>query len=182
MDEKNGMKKRCLRCCRTKKRVYFSNCRARADGLQDWCKLCHSKHKKALYRAQPEQYREKGRKYYWADPEKHRKRHREYSRKARRENPAKFRNADLRRHYGMGGDDYKRLLTKQHKRCAICQKPEAQNRFGHLYVDHDHKTNKVRGLLCNNCNRWLSGFGDELKGIMRVVRYLRRPPARGVIQ
>lgn len=46
-------------------------------------------------------------------------------------------------------DDYDLLLKRQGGVCAICGKPPKKTR---LAVDHDHKTGKVRGLLCFYCN------------------------------
>ena len=39
-------------------------------------------------------------------------------------------------------------------------------------VDHDHKTGKVRGLLCNQCNRGLGMLGDTKEAVERVLNYL----------
>jgi Recombination endonuclease VII len=53
---------------------------------------------------------------------------------------------------GVGDDEYARLLKAQGGGCAICgAKPKTRR----LHVDHDHKTGKVRGLLCHRCNRAL---------------------------
>ena len=48
----------------------------------------------------------------------------------------------------------------------ICGKDEK------LVVDHDHKTGKVRGLLCNHCNRGLGHFRDNVKFLEDAVKYL----------
>jgi hypothetical protein len=39
--------------------------------------------------------------------------------------------------------------------CVICGSNEQ------LVVDHDHKTNEIRGMLCNHCNRGLGHFRDD---------------------
>lgn len=58
---------------------------------------------------------------------------------------------NLRVKFGMTEDDYYEKLESQNNGCAICR-----SRFSlsgrHLAVDHDHKTGKIRGLLCNECN------------------------------
>ena len=48
--------------------------------------------------------------------------------------------------------EYDALLAAQGGGCAICGNPPKTRR---LHVDHDHKTGKVRGLLCHRCNRRL---------------------------
>src|SRR5262245_11939341 len=48
--------------------------------------------------------------------------------------------------YGITEDDYQRMLTEQRGVCAICQRHQ---RYQRLSIDHNHRTGKVRGLLCN---------------------------------
>ena len=39
-------------------------------------------------------------------------------------------------------------------------------------LDHDHKTDKFRGWLCDKCNTGIGKLGDDLKGLKRAVKYL----------
>jgi hypothetical protein len=61
--------------------------------------------------------------------------------------------ARLRNLYGITEEDYDRMLAEQGGGCAVCGKAPDPGRF--LDVDHDHKTDRVRGLLCRGCNRML---------------------------
>src|SRR5882672_1412366 len=73
-------------------------------------------------------------------------------------NKKKRKNKNLKWWYGISLEDYNYILNHQNNRCAICKKlPEP---YKSLYVDHNHTTNKVRGLLCSNCNTAL-GFLKE---------------------
>lgn len=64
------------------------------------------------------------------------------------------------------------MLKDQHGRCAICKLPESiPNR--ELAVDHDHNTNKVRGLLCSRCNPAIGLMNDDLKLIARAYKYIK---------
>lgn len=57
--------------------------------------------------------------------------------------------------------------------CEICEKVP-RGRVTVLGLDHCHETRRFRGWLCDKCNRGLGFFGDDLAGIMRAVRYLKR--------
>lgn len=58
----------------------------------------------------------------------------------------------------LGG--YDAVLRDQGGVCAICRKPPKVG-GRRLHIDHDHKTGKVRGLLCARCNRGLAWFCDD---------------------
>jgi hypothetical protein len=72
---------------------------------------------------------------------------------------AKYRQAryDLRRKFGMTAAEYEQMFNAQNGVCAICGEPPRKIR---LHVDHDHKTGKVRGLLCFFCNSRLAHIED----------------------
>lgn len=70
--------------------------------------------------------------------------------------------------YGMTAEAAKQLRAAQGARCAICCKKRK------LHIDHDHKTGRVRGLLCGNCNRALGLLQDDTGRIKKMVAYLRR--------
>lgn len=56
-------------------------------------------------------------------------------------------------------------------RCAICEKLLSSN-TKHIHVDHCHKTNITRGLLCANCNKGIGFFKDSIKNLQRAINYL----------
>ena len=60
------------------------------------------------------------------------------------------------------------------ERCELCgQLPDRRV----LNLDHDHRTNKFRGWLCQQCNLSLGKFGDNVAGLQQAVLYLRRNQA-----
>jgi len=77
--------------------------------------------------------------------------------------------------YNLTVRDYKQLLLIQQNRCAICRsKSSKKNFYFRLQVDHNHKTGKVRGLLCGNCNTALGKFQESEEFLQQAIRYLRR--------
>lgn len=76
--------------------------------------------------------------------------------------------------YGINSEDYSKIYKKQNGLCLICQKPEADIYGNLLAIDHDHKTGKVRGLLCRKCNSALGLLKDDINNIKRAVSYLRK--------
>jgi hypothetical protein len=72
-----------------------------------------------------------------------------------------IRNVHLKKTYGITLADYEAKQVCQENRCAICGMPGERFKKG-LHVDHSHKTNKVRGLLCIVCNTALAKIEDQL--------------------
>jgi hypothetical protein len=82
----------------------------------------------------------------------------------------------LKRQYGLTPEDYDKLLEFQNHRCKICNGTEtnrSRRGFRALSVDHDHKTGKIRGLLCDNCNHMLGQAGDNPTILLRAIQYLK---------
>jgi hypothetical protein len=64
------------------------------------------------------------------------------------------------------------LTAHNNGHCQICGGREPGGRGG-WHVDHDHKTGRVRGVLCCSCNRALGYFKDSLALLQAAVRYMK---------
>jgi hypothetical protein len=85
--------------------------------------------------------------------------------------------AAARKHrYGLTLTDYSNLLKKQAGKCVCCGEGETKlGRSGSvrsLCVDHCHATGKIRGLLCDRCNRVLGFVSDDIQILRRLAAYL----------
>jgi hypothetical protein len=76
--------------------------------------------------------------------------------------------------YGLTSEDYDALYEFQGGRCALCRIATGKSR--RLTVDHDHKTGKVRGLLCRPCNNILGMARDAISFFRRCIAYLEVSP------
>lgn len=76
--------------------------------------------------------------------------------------------------YNIDCSEYGKLLAKQGYKCAICDKKlkKSKKEGKHAAVDHCHKTGKIRGILCHQCNRGLGMLGDTLCQLKKAVKYL----------
>ena len=87
------------------------------------------------------------------------------------------RNENYKRRYGITLEEYSKMHISQKGLCAICENPETtiDKRSGaikNLSVDHCHDTGKVRGLLCNNCNRGIGLLKDSSIIIYKAAKYV----------
>jgi hypothetical protein len=86
----------------------------------------------------------------------------------------------LLKRYGMTAEEYSILREQQNYRCLICDLHEDEvlsvGKHSHtkLYVDHDHTTSKVRGLLCQSCNTLLGNAKDNISLLYKSIEYLER--------
>jgi hypothetical protein len=81
--------------------------------------------------------------------------------------------------YGLKPGQYEEMLNKQGGKCSICREPEASpdrhtGRARGLFVDHDHATGRVRGLLCMRCNIGVGQFRDDVDLMKLAIEYLNR--------
>lgn len=98
-----------------------------------------------------------------ADPEKHEERkqkQREYNARYRRDNPERVEDSRLRSLYGISLKEAVDLAEKQGAVCAICLIPFGAGAMK-PFVDHNHVTGKVRGIIHSQCNTWLAVIEDE---------------------
>ena len=85
------------------------------------------------------------------------------------------------KYFNMSIKDFEKLLEEQNQRCAICGRD-----FNELFrkynnkttvrtprIDHDHKTGKIRGILCNRCNMLLGRCVDNSYILIKAVNYLK---------
>jgi hypothetical protein len=135
--------KTCSKCKESKELDNFAQDLRRSDGKNIQCKSCINSRNKV--------YRTK-------DP----LRFKHYKRKT-----------DLRIKYGITELDFETKLKSQNYVCAICgsSKTGAKHKKN-LSIDHSHKSGKIRGLLCDPCNRGLGLLKEDKNLLKKAIGYL----------
>jgi hypothetical protein len=147
------MKKKCSDCGKKKLLDDFYKLPHTRDGRQGHCKKCQ------VVRARR-----------WV--ENNRERSRTYMKSYRQSNKERRYGNSIQSKFGLSLEEYKALSEKQKGLCAIClSKPKGRSK--RLVVDHCHTSKRVRGLLCNTCNRALGMFQDNARTLTRAVAYLK---------
>ena len=77
----------------------------------------------------------------------------------------------LERQYNITLIDYNNKLLEQNNCCAICNINQV-NYKRKFSVDHCHETGKIRGLLCNMCNKGISHFKEKIELIEKAINYI----------
>jgi hypothetical protein len=87
-----------------------------------------------------------------------------------------MREYDLMKSYSITVDDYNRMFESQYGKCAICGTSSSveSSRKKYLCVDHNHETGKVRGLLCDKCNRGIGLLNDDIQTLISAIKYLQK--------
>src|SRR5574337_378588 len=106
-------------------------------------------------------------KYYSSNTDKVKKTVRRYENKNREQIKINHYEYCIKRKYGISREDVEKILIAQNFVCAICKKPFTITPF----VDHDHKSGKVRGLLCRICNLGIGWI--EMMNIKTCNEYLK---------
>lgn len=146
--------KTCNRCKQTKSLSEFYKRPDRGkNSVRSICKDCSKKHLDSIldipYSELPPDKKEKRRQIY--------------------------RKSWLKRKYGMAVEDYEKMFQKQNGRCAICGSENSGGKHSSetFMVDHCHKSEKVRGLLCNRCNLAIGVLSDDTWLIEKILQYVK---------
>ncbi len=102
-----------------------------------------------------------------------------YMKQYKKEFPDRIKDARLKCYYGLTLVQFNRLMIKQKAKCAICKSDKNETKSGKIQsfvVDHCHKTNKIRGLLCHTCNMRVGVFENWNR---QIEAYLRSARSRG---
>lgn len=94
-------------------------------------------------------------------------------------NKDKAKNNHLKLNFGITLEWFNKKLKEQNGVCAICGKSEylvdpRNNKIRELCVDHDHKTGKIRGLLCGKCNQAIGLLNDNIQILQSAINYLNK--------
>jgi hypothetical protein len=94
----------------------------------------------------------------------------EYKRRKLKDNPSYWVDKMKQSRYGLSPNEFKQLKKSQKNRCPGCLRAFPGKKD---VVDHCHKTGKVRGILCCNCNWALGQVKDDPSILLRLVDYLK---------
>lgn len=144
--------KKCTICNEVKVLELYDLSKIGKYGRRSWCKACCKEWRFINKEATAEQNK------LWiaANPDKVDRIKRRYK---------------LKMYSGLTLEDYEQMARDQKDLCAICHQPEKETCY-RLCIDHNHTTQKVRGLLCRNCNAGLGQFKDNLEIMKSAVNYL----------
>lgn len=157
----------CVRCNTRKPPSEFYRNEKTTDRSPWRCKTCINEYR---------------RKWRQENIERERDRARGAARKSRAHNPSRSREKEREyrlKKFGLSMKAFLAMLAEQGGKCLICSGDIAEiAREGRMRrvacVDHCHRTNVVRGLLCNQCNRGIGMFGDDIDHLRRAADYLEK--------
>lgn len=106
--------------------------------------------------------------------DKHKERYSQDKKDYYKKYPEKLRANNLKNKHGISMEEYEVMYKKQGGICSICEwVPTNVGRFGKLCVDHCHSTNKLRGLLCHQCNLMIGIAKDKQDILLKGIEYLK---------
>lgn len=156
--------KKCSRCRIEEEETEFAFQNTKNNKRMSACKECMNLHQRNQRKVNPD-------KTHFIDKlsyERNKERKILYAREYRKKYPDRTRTTNLKTKYGINKDEYDEKLKEQDFKCAICKKGVSNNRRA-FCVDHNHTTGKIRGLLCDGCNRGLGYYEIWLK---EYIKYL----------
>lgn len=91
----------------------------------------------------------------------------------RLKNPESLTKYAVKRNFDISLEEYKTIFKQNNYQCAICKATRNKGYKNYkLAIDHDHKTGKIRGVLCFPCNKALGFMEDDIERLKNAISYL----------
>ena len=157
---------------KTKKEYHRHQCKQCSGELKAAWNRAHHKHVSALHKQWYQQQLETRQGYREILRQTHkswRDKNREHVKQCAKVN-------ELKRFYGLTLEDVSTMISEQGGKCAACGEFPDDTRP--LMVDHDHRTGRVRGMLCNSCNLALGRARESINRLRGLILYMERQQTR----
>lgn len=171
MEDIQLQNKRCSKCGFTGPLDAFQKNRRGKHGRGSWCRQCCAKAASRYRLDNLDRERENNRK--WRANNLARARATVNRRQNKSKSQMSRKNSMLRLRYGITLDQFNQMLIAQNNKCAICQILIDETPKKQLCVDHCHTTEKIRGLLCGNCNAGIGSLKDSIQLLESAISYLK---------
>lgn len=142
----------CTTCEIEKTLDNFRKNKINKDGLNYFCFECERNYKKLYYQKNKEKVKE--------------------YKKRKKVHIKNYQKGYRLRKYELTIEKYNEMLLGQNNCCKICLTPKFNN-GKRLAVDHCHKTGKIRGLLCESCNRAIGLLKDDVVVLENAIKYIK---------
>lgn len=159
--------------CKTYKEIgEFGRSTHNLSGYKGSCYECLRVYNRKKYSENRDERVAKSREWSYLNRKKCTDRRREYNRRRMRSEPDYLRFKRIRNKYGITKEQYVQKSERQGNVCKICGGVNPDGRP--LFVDHCHKTGKVRDLLCGTCNLTLGRMKESVKHLSAMIGYIVR--------
>lgn len=173
----------CKKCGKEKLKTDFYSCKFSKDKLAYYCKECFLNKCREYRKNNPEKIKNVNRICYLNKREQRIKKQKQYSLENKdrikayrkewlKRKPDYSKRNDLKRKYNLELEEFDKMMQGQGNSCLTCGKLFKKRSDAH--VDHCHKTQKVRGLLCSHCNTAIGLVYEKEETLQNMINYLRQ--------
>lgn len=168
MLQHNIKTKKCYHCKIGQPMENYSFNKSRKDGRAKHCRKCMQEFNRRSYANRTPEQIVRRLEYNLKYAEKEKERIAAWHRTSKGKKSQ--RKSQLKAKYNLRVEDYNQALLLQGQKCAICRKEFE----GNLSIDHDHRTGRIRGLLCKKCNSVLGFVDDNVDILKAAIQYLTK--------
>jgi hypothetical protein len=173
--------KKCTVCKLEKSIEEFREAKGYKGGRHSQCKGCEADRLREWRKSNPDKTQAQ-----WSRNNAKRKMNGDgyYNPDRKQEWSRRRRNSHLKKKYNITLLEWESVFEAQGHKCLTCHRSEGLLEGGghvRMVTDHCHKTNRLRGIICNDCNRALGAVRDEPETLQNLIDYLMAAQEHGYV-